>query len=89
MPKKYVSNKKPLNYQPTEEERTAYLWGIDNGYIIGPFGINGDDNNYRLGIATTANPRDIKYDPKIYPHDEVMQKTYEYYKFYYDKHKNL
>ena len=88
MPKIKKSLVKPLDYEPTKEEREAYLWGLDK-YIIGPFGINGRPNVYRLGISVVGDHKNVKFDPKTYEHDEVMQKTYEYYKFYYDKRKDI
>ena len=83
MPKKY-QKAKPLDYDPTEEERQAYLWGIDR-YIIGPFAIHGQLDKYRIGIATVGDHKNVHKDPKIYDHDEVMEQVYKYYLYYYDK----
>ena len=84
MPKKY-NRSKPLDYEPTDEERQARDWGINNGYIISPLGINSRPDHYNVGIATVAEYAKVKKDPTVYAHDEVMQKVYEYYKYYYDK----
>ena len=79
MPKYRKENKKPLTYEPTELERKARDWGINHGYIISPLGIHSDSDNYRVGIATVGTPKNVTKDPKTYPHDEVLQKVYEYY----------
>ena len=80
-------NKKPLDYQPTESEFEAYIWGVNNGYIISPLGISGSSDDYRIGIATRDQWAQVKKDPATYPYDEVMQKVYEYYTYYYKKRK--
>ena len=86
MPKQY-QKKKQFKYEPSEEEVTAYNWGVENGYIISPMGINSMADAYRIGISTVSNYKNVKKDPNIYEHDEVMQKVYEYYKYYYNKRK--
>ena len=43
-------------------------------------------DEYKIGIATVSDYKNIKYDPKTYPHDEVMNKVYEYYEYYYNKY---
>ncbi len=89
MPKKYTKAK-PLNYEPTEEQITAYNWGVDNGYIISPLGISGKLDEYRIGIATSGNHKVVRKDPSVYKHDEVMEKVYEYYTYYYERYyKNI
>ena len=90
MPKKYGPIQKPLEYDPTEDERKARDWGIEHGYIISPLAISSRPNIYRIGIATSGNHKVVRKDPSEYAHDEVMQKVYEYYTYYYNKYyKNI
>ena len=84
MPRK-ITRSKPLKDEPTNEQREARDWGINNGYIIGPLGINSRPDHYHVGIATVAEYAKVKKDPTVYDHTEVMDKVYEYYKYYYDK----
>ena len=90
MPKHYGKAKISLDYDPTEDERKARDWGVDNGYIISPLGIHSKSDTYRIGIATVGNHKVVRKDPSEYAHDEVMQKVYEYYTYYYNKYyKNI
>ncbi len=89
MPRKYGPKKKPLDYSPTEKELKAYYWGVENGYIIGPLGIHNSPDEYRIGIATADQYAQVNKDPKLYQHDEVMQKVYEYYLYYYNKREKI
>ena len=84
MPRKQF-RQKPLDYEPTNDEREARDWGIRNGYIIGPCAISARPDHYHVGIATVSDYKNVKKDPTVYDHKEVMPKVYEYYKYYYDK----
>ena len=86
MPKYGKDKKLPLDYTiPSDEQLLAYHWGVNAGYIIGPLGINGDSDNYRIGVAVRETPKNVTKDPKTYAHDEVMERVYEYYQYYYNK----
>ena len=85
MPKYAKERKKALVNEPSEMELSAYHWGVNNGYIISPLGISGDSDNYRIGIAVRGTPNNVNKDPNIYSHDEVMEKVYSYYLYYYNK----
>ena len=41
-------------------------------------------NDYKVEIR--LNNGNWNKDPCIYDHEEAMEKMYEYYKYYYDKH---
>ena len=37
-------------------------------------------------VEIRLNNGEWNKDPGVYEHDEAMEKMYEYYKYYYDKH---
>ena len=80
--------KKPYvmpEYNPTEEEEKAYQWGVSEGIIISPLGINNNPNEWHIGISNHWRPKEVKKDPKVYGRDEIWPKVYEYYMYYYEK----
>ncbi len=84
MPKKKKETWMP-KYSASELEKKADEYCIRNNIRISPHGIYGNANEWRIGISSGANYRDIKVDPNTYGPDEIWQKVFEYKIFYYDK----
>ena len=72
-------------YTPTAEEHEAYMWGVEEGIIISPMGIKGTQDEWKVGIANSFNYKDVKLSPETYGPDEIWQKVFEFYLYYYNK----
>ena len=75
------------DYFPTEEEQAAYMYCMNNEYIISPIGLKDDKSHYHIGIASAWEPRDVKLSPETYTAKEVWPKMYEFCLYYYNKRK--
>ena len=68
-------------YHPYTRENIKHAgWCLNNNIKIAVIP-NGTDWQVELNINNK-----IHLDPKIYEGKEAMEKIYEYYKYYYDKH---
>ena len=68
-------------YHPYTRENIKHAgWCLNNNIKIAVIP-NGTDWQVELNINNK-----IHLDPKIYKYKEAMEKIYEYYKYYYDKH---
>jgi hypothetical protein len=69
-------------YIPGTKEFEYYRWCIKNGIIIWPIGTLKE----AWFIKITINGKSTT-SPQAYS-DDLWDKVYEYYKYYYDKYKN-
>ncbi len=83
MPKKKVNNQLP-NYLASAYEQEAYMWGVEEGYIISPLGTK-TPGKWKIGIATHWKPKEMKVSPEVYDKTEIWQKVYDFYIYYYEK----
>ena len=66
---------------PSEKDREAYSWCINNGIYISPFA-NGEGAWY---IDININNKTHR-SPEVYSPVTIWIKMYEYYKYYYNKY---
>jgi len=77
--------RKPVTKTWTTEEMKAVGWCLSNNILISCIpnwkqrGIN-----WLIDIKINKN---MHTDPNKYEDEEVLNKIYEYYKYYYDKHR--
>ena len=74
------------DYEPTDDERKYYIWGLDNGVFISPDGINNDPDHWYLAVKTQTGWKRGKFK---YDRDQIWYQYYQAYKYYYDKKNNL
>ena len=81
--KKSPSKRPPRKLWP-EDEMKVIGWGLQNkiGVSISP---DWKDNLSRWQIDISINGN-IHTDPSRYDDEVVLNKLYQYYKYYYDKH---
>ena len=77
---KKVTGKTPGYHLFTDEDMKRVNWCLNNGIKIAVIP-NGTEWQVELNINNK-----VHLDPKIYRNKEAMEKMYEYYKYYYDKH---
>ena len=75
---------KSLYYPYTNEDLKRVGWCLERNIAVAvtPLSLSTWKVEIRL------NKGSWKQDPKEYEYAEAMKKMYEYYKYYYDKHKN-
>ena len=78
-PKKKKKNN-GLYYPHTREDLKRVGWCLDKNIKIAVVP-SGSDWQVEININNK-----IHLDPKIYEEKEAIEKMYEYYKYYYDKH---
>ena len=76
------------DYTPTDFEQEAYMWGINEGIIISPMGIKANESEWHVGISSHWTPKEVTKSPVTYDKNEIWQKVFEYYIYYYEKHLN-
>ena len=83
MAKKYKNTNQIFygEYQRSEQEFEAYRWCINNGIIIFPESKIG--NSWAIEIKINGK---ISRSPVEYKANELWQKVYEYYIYYYNKY---
>ena len=80
---KKAAKGKSAGYHPyTREDMKRVQWCIDRNIKIAVVP-SGNDWKVELNIN-----KKIHLDPKVYRAEEAYKKMYEYYKYYYDKHKD-
>ena len=68
-------------YMPSEKDREAYAWCINNGIYISPFA-NGEGAWYiDIKINNKNNRSPLTYGPV-----SIWIQLYEFYKYYYKKY---
>lgn len=79
----FKKNKKfSMGKGPTDDESwDAYLWGIRNGILISPIAIS--ESRWRIDIVSRGKKHT---SPDSYGKDEIWEKIFEYYKYYYNKY---
>jgi len=82
-PKKKKQSKS-LYYPYTNEDIKRVGWCLERNIAVAVVPIS--LSTWRVEIR--LNKGNWKQDPKEYEHEEAMKKMYEYYKYYYDKHRN-
>jgi hypothetical protein len=70
----------------TTELREAYRWCINNGIKIAPWAASSERDNYYWWIDVEVNGAK-KRSPFKYNGNQLNEKIFELYKFYYDKNK--
>ena len=77
-------SKKPPKKLWSNDEMKVIGWGLQNkiGVGITPDWKH-DMNKWQIEISINNN---MHIDPNKYDDDNVLDKLYEYYKYYYDKH---
>ena len=78
---KKSSGKNPGYHHYTKEDMKRVSWCIDCGIKIAVI-----PSGTKWQIEISIN-KDIHLDSNIYEADVAYKKMYEYYKYYYDKHK--
>lgn len=68
-------------YIPGTKEHEYYRWCINNGIIIWPIGDLTDSWHIRITINGKTNISPEKYG------NNLWDKVFEYYKYYYEKYK--
>ena len=81
-PKKKKKNN-GLYYPHTKEDLKRVGWCLNKNIQIAVVPGGG---NWKVEIR--LNKGNWNQDPGVYEHEEAMKKMYEYYKYYYDKHRN-
>ena len=73
------------DYLPTEEEKKAMVWCIDNRVCkISPLAATpGQASEWHLEIWTGSK---WNKSPETYGPTEIWKKLYEFYKYYYEKY---
>ena len=71
----------------TEEDNIAYAWCINHGITIGALAVVPGFYNASWLIEITINGKKIT-SPREYGKNELWDKVFELYKFYYNKYKN-
>ena len=66
------------------EDLTSYSWCFNNGIKIGPIPL-WDKDYGKWTVEITMNGKKST-DPNRYEDDKVLDKVYEYYKYYYEKY---
>ena len=79
--KKAAKGRNPGNYSYTPEDLKRVGWCMNKNIKIAviPSGIEWQ-------VEININNK-VHLDPKIYRGKEATEKMYEYYKYYYDKHR--
>ena len=68
-------------YMPSEKDREAYSWCINNGIYISPFA-NGEGAWYiEIKMNNKTNRSPLTYGPI-----SIWIQMYEFYKYYYNKY---
>ena len=85
-----VWQKKRVGRKPTtktwqSEEMKAVGWCLSNNIFISCIP-NWKEKGINWFIDIKIN-KNVHRDPTMYEDEEVFNKIYEYYKYYYDKHK--
>mgnify|MGYP003117421749 CR=1 FL=1 len=84
MPYRGNKNQRTIHYgkyEPSEEEREAYRWCINNGIIIFP------ELKLEAPWAVEIKIKNkVHKSPEEYHAIDVWKKMYEYYKYYYNKY---
>ena len=77
-------NKKGVNRSWSSSELKIISWCLNNNIKIG---VSPDwkDESIRWQIDISINDN-IHNDPNRYNNNEILEKKYEYYKYYYDKY---
>ena len=78
---KKASGKSPGLHSYTDEDMKRVGWCMNKNIKIAVIPTSGNDWQVELNINNK-----VHLDPKIYEDKEAMEKMYEYYKYYYDKH---
>lgn len=69
------------NYLPSELEKEAMHWCINNNIRISPKAIS----TVSWSVIIDLNKK-LNEDPVAYPKVEIWKKIYQYYKYYYEKY---
>ena len=81
--KKAAKGLSPGSHSYTREDMKRVGWCLNKNIEIA---VSPGETNWKVEIR--LNKGNLKQDPKEYEHEEAMKKMYEYYKYYYDKHRN-
>ena len=76
---------KSLYYPYTKDDMKRVSWCLNNNIEIAVTP-NKEDSSDKWKVEIRMNKGEWNKDPGVYEHDEAMEKMYEYYKYYYDKH---
>jgi ABC-type branched-subunit amino acid transport system ATPase component len=77
---KKSSGRKPGYHSYTDEDIKRVSWCMDNGIKIA---VIPKGTKWQVELSINKN---IHLDSNTYEANEACKKTYEYYKYYYDKH---
>ena len=80
--KKAAKGKSPGQHMYTPEDMKRVGWCMNKNIKIAVIP-SGTEWQVELNINNK-----VHLDPKIYNAEEATEKMYEYYKYYYDKHRN-
>ena len=70
-----------LYYPYTKEDMKRVGWCLNKNIHVA---VSPGETNWKVEIR--MNKGNWNKDPGVYEHSEAMEKMYEYYKYYYDKH---
>ena len=86
------SKKKSLmgEYMPTDEERTAAIWCINNDVCITPRQAKWGESKWWIDIETGVYPnrKHLGTSPETYGPGDIWKKCSEYKLYYYKKYAN-
>ena len=70
-----------LYYRYTDEDIKKVGWCLNKNIEVAV-----SPGHQKWKVEIRINKGNWNKDPGIYDHDKAMEKMYEYYKYYYDKH---
>lgn len=77
------------SYKPTEKDMESVSWCLNNGIEVSLLGVKGDAYKYKVEVAfVNRNERKRNINPKLFDIGDAVEVLYNYYNFYYNKHKN-
>ena len=76
-------------YMPSEDQMKHRDFCIRNNIRISPYGIQGDENHWRICINLGPYKRgeECNFAPYIYDRKQIWPELYKMCKYYYDKYR--
>ena len=89
---KDIANKKKKwsmgEYNPTEEEQRAYLWGVEKNIRISPRATVQGSTGNQWYVEIFSNGK-WTHSPEKFGPVEVWKQVYNYYIYYYERRKKV
>ena len=81
--KKKGGGRTPVSISYSDENMKHVAWCMNNNIVVGFTPLWDTKDEWQIDIQINAT---VSVDPTSYKGEEVMNKVYEYYKYYYDKY---